>query len=148
MFHKRSEWISCPHPNQQLKKRTTEFKWSSLLFTQLYAGSPDSQEPGLGCSTGPTGSARSFGGSTRSSGRTIVVPLRTFCRTPESETARGLQRPTSLPLRTLPAISITTPDTRSDIFNLSRRIHSAEWTQAVAYSSFPHGALIPSALTV
>lgn len=139
MFHKRSQWISSSnHSNQQLE--TVQFNWSSLLFTQLFAGSPDSQEPpGLGCSTGPTG-------STRSLGRTIIVPPRTFCRTPESETAKRLQRPTTLPLRTLPAISITTPDTRSDIFNLSQRIHSAELTHAIGVcSSFPHGALIPSA---
>lgn len=115
--------------NQQLE--TVQFKWSSLLFTQLFAGSPDSQEPpGLGCSTGPTG-------STRSLGRTIIVPPRTFCRTPESETAKCLQRPTTLPLRTLPAISITTPDTRSDILNLSQRIHSAELMLAITVQPIP-----------
>lgn len=68
--------------------------------------SPDSQDAGAGCSRW------------LKLGRTILVPSRSFCRTPDSDSSGGPRRPTSLPIvpRTVPAIAITTPDSRSDLF--------------------------------
>lgn len=79
----------------------------SYFFVQPVAESLESEVQAAAYGTVP------FPGPGRPSGRTIYVPPRTFSRTLNFEPARGPQRPTTLPLRTLPAISITTPDTRS-----------------------------------
>lgn len=122
-----------PSSNSTASKQSSS---TSLLFTQPF-NSPDSQDLGAGCSRW------------LALGRTILVPSRTFCRTPDSDSSGSQQRPTWLPIlpRTVPAISITTSDTRSDLFNLSQHFDPAfirARDKQLLYNSWPRGSLISS----